>query len=290
MVVAGTVVGLFLLATARHDPSARLAVVVALVWALPNGIMGAVDDYRPMRSRTKFAIQAAAALAAAALGVRLETLAVPGLGAWDLGVLGWPFTILWLVWMANAFNFMDGLDALAAGCGMAFMVGFTLLARDAAPLGLVAAACAGGLAGFLKYNWPPARVFMGDGGSLYAGAVLGGLAVALSGGGVSGSVPFAASILLVGPFVWDATYTIAWRALRGEAMRPHKTHLFQRLAVAGWTPGRIRTIYFALTAATFAAALAYGGLGEGLRLAVLVAALAGGIALVVVARQAERHR
>lgn len=258
--------------------------VIALVWALANGLMGGLDDYWPMRSRVKFAIQTGAAAAAVALGLRLDVLAVPPFPPIELGWVAYPFTVLWLVWMANVFNFMDGMDALAAGTGIVHCAGFAVLAATAGAPGLAALAAAqgGALAGFLRYNAPPARIFMGDAGSLYCGAVLGGLAVALAPG-----VPFAAAILLLGTFVWDATYTIVRRLLRGDPMLPHRTHLFQRLALAGWSHARVRAVYFGLALAFAAGGLALPGVPAPAQAAILAAAAALAVGLLVVTRRQE---
>lgn len=271
-------------AIALGAPDARATILAIAGWALPNGLLGLLDDYRPMRSRVKFAFQLAVAIAVAAQGLRLETLAIPPFPPLALGWASIPFTALWLVWMANAFNFMDGMDALAAGSGLVFLVGFAIFA-GAGGLGVAAVALAGGLAGFLVYNAPPAKIFMGDAGSLFAGGVLGALPVALA-----PAVPFCASVLLLGPFVWDATYTIVRRLLRGDPMLPHRTHLFQRLALAGWSHGRVRAVYFALALAAAGGALAYPALGGAAQTALLGGALAAGFGLVMLVRRLERSR
>jgi UDP-N-acetylmuramyl pentapeptide phosphotransferase/UDP-N-acetylglucosamine-1-phosphate transferase len=276
--------GLAAIPFALGAADARATSLVVLGWALPNGLLGLVDDYRPMRSRVKFAIQLAVALAVAALGLRIDVLAVPPFPPLALGWAGIPFTALWLVWMANVFNFMDGMDALAAGSGVVFFVALAILAT-ATGLGAVAAGLAGGLAGFLVYNAPPAKMFMGDAGSLFVGAALGGLAVALA-----PAVPFCASVLLLGTFVWDATYTIVRRLFRGDPMLPHRTHLFQRLALAGWSHGRVRAVYFSLALAAAGGALAYPVLPSGAQAALLGAALAAGVGLVAITRRLERLR
>src|SRR5204863_2881345 len=99
---------------------------------------------------------------------------------------------------------MDGLDALAAGCGLLFFVGFVALAAlgGSCPPSLLAGLAAGAMLGFLRYNWPPAKIFMGDSGSLFAGAALAGLAVSEARPGCG--VPVVASVLLRGSFVWEA--------------------------------------------------------------------------------------
>src|SRR5262245_24482508 len=82
----------------------RLLWVALLVWALPSGLLGWLDDFRPMRSRVKFAVQAACAVAAALLGLRLEAIAVPPLPPLELGWAAVPVSALWLVWVGNLYN------------------------------------------------------------------------------------------------------------------------------------------------------------------------------------------
>jgi UDP-GlcNAc:undecaprenyl-phosphate GlcNAc-1-phosphate transferase len=267
----------------------RLALAV-LAWGLPNAVLGYVDDFRPMRSRVKLAIQLALALVAVSLGLRLDTLDVPPFAPVELGALAWPISALWLVWLANLYNFMDGMDALAAGSGALFLAGLGFWAHTAGlPAHAALAACVGcALLGFLRYNYPPAEIFMGDAGSLFVGAVLGGLALSLARADTA-AVPVAASTLLMGTFVWDATYTIARRALRGDPMLPHRTHLYQRLALAGWSHGRVRALYLGLALAALAAALALPGARPAAAALLLAAALAGGVGLVLLTRAVERR-
>jgi UDP-N-acetylmuramyl pentapeptide phosphotransferase/UDP-N-acetylglucosamine-1-phosphate transferase len=270
----------------------RLLVLLAAAFALANGAMGALDDYRPMRTPPKLAFQAVCAAAVVACGLRVEVIAVPPLGVLELGTLGGSvFSVLWLVWLANVFNFMDGMDALAAGCGTLFCAGLVgvALAGDAHGVAILALGLGGGLVGFLRYNAPPAKIFMGDGGSLFAGAALGGLALALAlpeGGGA----PIAVPALVMGPFVFDATFTVVRRLLRGDPMKPHRTHLYQRLALAGWSHGAVRALFFGLTAVCAASALAlvHGPRwSHGLWLAL---GLGGCAALVALVARAERQR
>lgn len=271
--------------------------VVGLAWALPNGVLGWIDDHRPLRSRTKFAIQCAAAVSACALGLRVRFFPgndaygflLEGTPAFLLAAGEWLFSILWLVWMANVFNFMDGIDAFAAGAGLMFFSAFAFISGRGAldSLGL-AAALAAACAGFLRFNWPPARVFMGDGGALYAGAALGGLAVVLAQTpGVD--APFIGSLFVLGTFLWDATYTIAWRVLMREPMLPHRTHLYQRLVLAGWSPGRVRLMFLTLTMVSALAGLAYPHLPSTGKAGLVGAALLVGAGIVVVTRALEKR-
>jgi UDP-N-acetylmuramyl pentapeptide phosphotransferase/UDP-N-acetylglucosamine-1-phosphate transferase len=148
--------------------------------------------------------------------------------------LGMMLVILYVTWMINLYNFMDGMDGLAAGMAV---IGFSCYAImgwlsgnwQFAQSSLVVAAAS---AGFLFFNFPPARIFMGDVGS----STLGLLAAAFSLWGVrDGVFPFWAAILIFSPFIADASVTLVRRMIRGEKIwQAHKTHYYQKLAQAGW--------------------------------------------------------
>ncbi len=273
------------LALAAGTADRNLAIAGVLFWALPNGVLGFLDDHRPLRSRVKLAWQVAFAVAAVLHGLRLDVLVLPPLEPIVMpAAVAIPLSVLWLVWMANLYNFMDGLDALAGASGVIYLAVFTFWATGDLPAhALLAAAVGAALLGFLRYNRPPARIFMGDAGSLFVGGVLGALSIAVARPDAS-AVPIAAPVLLMGAFVWDATYTIVRRLLRGDPMLPHRTHLYQRLAVAGWSHARVRGLYLVLGVLFAAAALALpaapalvlaGALAAALGLTLLVHAVEG---------------
>lgn len=166
---------------------------------------------------------------------------------WPGALWHWPpwmgigFSLLFILWMINLYNFMDGMDGLAAGMaviGFSFFALFGWVAGNPLFFGLslvVAAASAG----FLLYNFPPARIFMGDVGS----SVLGLSAAALSlWGAQDGIFPFWAAILVFSPFIVDATITLVRRLVHGERVwQAHKTHYYQRL-VQRW--GHRKTVLY----------------------------------------------
>jgi len=207
-----------------------LALLMALLGGLAVAVVGFIDDRQHLKAGPRLLVHAAAALWALAwLGglppVQLgEHLHSGGAAGYVLGVLG-------IVWVLNLFNFMDGIDALAASEGAFIAFGGALAAAlvsvaDVAwqPAVVVGAACCG----FLLWNWPPARIFMGDVGSGYLGYVIAVLAVA-----ATRTDPVALLVwLILGSLFWaDATVTLARRVLRGErAHAPHRSHAYQHLA------------------------------------------------------------
>ena len=159
---------------------------------------------------------------------------------WGLG-LPWPAALLvvpLLVWMTNLYNFMDGADGLAGGMAVIGFATYALAAWPQAP-GLAAAglAIAGAAAGFLVFNFPPARVFLGDAGSVPLGFLAGSLGLA---GWQAGLWAPWFPVLVFLPFIADATLTLLRRAIRGERVwQAHREHIYQRLALAGWAGRRL---------------------------------------------------
>ncbi len=167
------------------------------------------------------------------------------------------FSFLFLVWMINLYNFMDGMDGFAGGMAV-FGFGTLAILGGLADhqlfmvINLIVASAAGG---FLLFNFPPARVFMGDAGS----SSLGFLAAAFSlWGNREGIFPLWIAVLLFSPFIVDASATLLQRLLRGEKIwLAHKTHYYQRLVQLGW--GHKRTVlweYVLMAACSFSALLA----------------------------------
>ena len=225
-------------------------------------LAGLADDARGLGASLRLLVQTAAAAAIVAGGFTLESLLLPGTEI-GLGAFGPVLALLLLVWMTNLYNFMDGMDGLAGGMalwGFSVMALFGWFHGDHLYTGiaLVVAAAAGG---FLLFNLPPARLFMGDGGSSVLGLLAG---VLMLWGDGSGAFPLVAGLILFSPFVFDASFTLARRLLRGERIwQAHREHLYQRLVGCGW--GHRRTLIWAygLMAFCAAAALAYPRLGAG---------------------------
>ncbi len=207
------------------DALAGLLLVAAVSWA---------DDHRPLPAARRLLVQFGAGLLATAGGQVVLEVGWPGLGAVPLGILAVPLTVLGVVWAVNLFNFLDGMDGYAGAMGLIGFGGLGFLALrggadDLALAGLVAAAAC---LGFLAFNWPPARIFLGDVGS----APLGYLAAVLGLWGMRvGAWPAAVPLLVFAPFWTDATVTLARRVLTGQRFwEPHRSHAYQRLARAGW--------------------------------------------------------
>ena len=211
------------------------------VWtavALAFAALGWLDDRQPRSARARLLVQAALATA---FVVSTGVLLPPGLAttaAW-LWAGGAAFAaILIIVWTVNLYNFMDGADGFAALQALCTLAGALLIpgVMDAAPVVLLSTALAGAVAGFLCWNRPPARLFMGDAGSYFIGFELAAFALIEHN---AGGRPLIALILFL-PFVADATLTLLRRALSGERWwTAHRSHAYQRLLLGGWSVRRL---------------------------------------------------
>lgn len=205
-----------------NDPDWRWPAVIGAV------LLAAVswrDDRGHVPVRVRLLAQLAAILPVAWL------LPGPVAQGWLPGWLDLALAVVAWVWFANLYNFMDGIDGItgvetvALGCGLA-AVAATVGPMDEAGFGLVLAA---GAAGFLVWNWHPARVFLGDVGSVPFGYLAGGLLLALAGAG-----HWAAAVILPLYYLADATLTLLRRLARGEAVwRAHREHFYQRAVQGG---------------------------------------------------------
>ena len=202
-------------------------------------LLGLMDDVFTIRARYKFLGQVVAALAVCNAGIRIDTLAVPVLleGGVDFGPLSWPITVVWIVGITNAVNLIDGLDGLAAGIGL---ITTTVVAAISAHFGqlqmlALAMAMAGATGGFLVFNRNPARIFMGDGGSLFLGFMLATGSVLFS--CTKGTfVGLALPALALGVPIFDTFFCMLRRFLqRRSPFAPDRNHIHHRMLRRGLT-------------------------------------------------------
>jgi Fuc2NAc and GlcNAc transferase len=208
---------------------------VRLLAALAGGgaaiaLVGFIDDHRPLRARNRLIVHFAAAVWALVWLGGVPPLRV-GTEIVDLGALGHVLGVVAIVWTLNLYNFMVGIAGLAAGEATLIASGGAWFASQlgGAGVSVAFAAFAAASAGFLVWNWPPAKIFMGDVGSGYVGYVLAVLALAAM---WHSSVAVFVWLLLGGLFFTDATLTLVRRFMRGDRVsEAHRSHAYQRMAL-----------------------------------------------------------
>jgi UDP-N-acetylmuramyl pentapeptide phosphotransferase/UDP-N-acetylglucosamine-1-phosphate transferase len=211
-----------------------------LAAALVFGVIGLIDDLRPTPALVRLAAQFAAA--SAALPWLLH--AMHGSALWKLTFFAG--CALWITAYVNAFNFMDGINgisachAIAAGAAWAIVANLNNTPSLATVGALIGAACLA----FLPFNFPSARVFLGDVGSYFIGAWM-AVAVIV---GLRGGLPFEAAIAPVAVYLVDTSTTIVRRVRAGETWHaPHRSHVYQRLHQQGWSHARTTLVVTGFT-------------------------------------------
>ena len=193
--------------------------------------IGFWDDHTDLSKTLRLIMQLGAAIWAVMWLGGAPALPLGSQGV-QLGLLGSLIGVISIVWMINLFNFMDGIDAIASIETITVSIGaaIILFAAGNTPLTYVLLALAAATTGFLIWNWPPARIFMGDGGSSYIGFALATLAIATS---HAGGINLWSWLILLAVFVVDATVTLLVRMLRRERwLEAHRTHAYQNAARA----------------------------------------------------------
>lgn len=218
-----------------------VAMPPVIFWIAVGGLAGVslLDDFRPLPARVRFLTQLVAA----------------GLATWVLvpaewGLVAQVASVLFIVWMANLYNFMDGSNGLAGGMAVFGFAAYALAASLAgqSDLAVWSACIAAAAGGFLVFNFDPARIFMGDVGSVS----LGFLAAALGLQGLQQGVwPAWFPLLVFSVFIVDATVTLLRRGLRREKVwLAHREHFYQRLIQSGWSHRRLALNAYSLMFAT----------------------------------------
>lgn len=245
--------------TAAVPAEQRADIAPLLAGAAIVFLVGVLDDLVTLPAWPKVAGQVAAAAVVMLAGLLIERITI-GDRTWQLGMLAWPVTLCWIVGLTNAFNLIDGIDGLAAGiaaiAGTACLV--ILLSRGRAGEAMILSALVGAALGFLVYNFAPASIFLGDGGSLLFGFVLASTAIS---GWQKGATALAAGVplLIFALPIADATSALARRIGRRAAapispgrllrqiVEPDREHIHHRLQALGWSTPRTVLLLYAIT-------------------------------------------
>lgn len=275
----------------RQPTAAAPAMAGFVIGALLVTVISVIDDVRRLSSITRLLAHiVAAVLLIIGCGYPRE-IALPLVGNVPLLALGAPLALVWIVGLTNAYNFMDGIDGIAACQAIIAGLGWFLLGEidgqwTTSVLALLVTA---GSVGFLIHNWSPAKIFMGDVGSAFLGFIFAVFSVKM---GRENSRMYLAGVLLVWPFVFDSTFTFLRRLMKREnVFAAHRSHLYQRLVIAGWSHAATTLLYAGLdlTGVVLALLFVQGQTTTDWLVVLSLPALACGLWLLVL-QQESKHR
>src|SRR5438309_1673233 len=275
-----------LLSRAVHSDLRGIAVLLGC--GLLVLLLGIYDDLRGANAVVKFAALAAVTALFYALGGRIEGLSIPLIGGVTFHpILGFVLTMIWVVGIANAFNLIDGIDGLAAGSALfSSLVLLTVsLIQGKVMVTVVALVLTGALAGFLRYNFNPASIFLGDSGSLFIGFALAALSIQGS-QKASTAVAVAIPILACGLPVVDAGVTIARRFVSGKPIfQGDREHIHHMLLALGWSQRRVALVLYGVSAVFGLLAMVFVNSGNMTAIVLFVV----GVAVVVAVGHLRYH-
>jgi len=213
--------------------------------------VGLIDDIRTkgLRARIKFLAQLAAAIAVCAVGIRVKSVAVADWLTIDFGWFSWPLTLLWIVGITNAINLSDGLDGLAAGisaivCGV---IAIFAIYSGQVVMAVLMLALLGSLTGFLFFNFNPAKIFMGDSGSMFLGFTIASSSV-MCATKSSALVGLALPVLVLGIPIFDTLFSMLRRFLERRSMfAPDRSHFHHKLLDLGLKQRHAVIVIYAVT-------------------------------------------
>ena len=252
-IALGTLFPLFLLYFYNNSVSHILFgsssnVFVIIVGGLLISMLGLLDDIKGVGAKWKLAFQLALAVAAWMNGFAITAVSMPW-GIVQLGWLGFFFTVLWIVGIINAFNLIDGMDGLSSG--ISFFACITIMtlsiANDYMFVALVSAALAGAVVGFLIFNFNPAKIFMGDAGSMFIGYILAVLSLKNQSKGhtvISLLIP----VIAMGLPILDTTLAFVRRFLRNQSIFvADKQHIHHILLSKGWNQRKVVLVLYGIS-------------------------------------------
>lgn len=231
------------------EPESAMKWFPVLLGSLLMYGLGLWDDLKPLGARIKFAGQVATAVLVYKLGLSIERVNYPG-GAWsvELGAWSLPVTVFWLIAVPNIVNLIDGFDGLATGLGvfLAATLGIVGLHNEQLAVAWFAFTMAGALLGFLVFNFPPAKIFLGDGGAYFIGFCIAALSLTSANKGSVAAV-LLLTIVALGLPILDTIFAILRRAVRGfPIFHADNEHIHHKLASLGFSKRRVLLAIYGL--------------------------------------------
>ena len=224
----------------------QLAIILGSVAIFALGFW---DDLQPVGAKRKLLLQILVASLVYAMGIRVEILTIPFTDVvLEHRGVNYLITVLWLVSLTNLINLVDGVDGLAGGICLMLMGLLAYVGQATCNLHLLAAGLVGGLTGFLRYNFPPARIYLGDGGAYFLGFLIGIMTIVSSQKGTVVAAMMAPLFVLALPIL-DTTLAIVRRGVQGlPVFRPDRRHIHHRLLETGVPQRTIVLGVYAFTA------------------------------------------
>lgn len=259
----------------------NLDIIGILVGSAIIVIVGVLDDRYALPPKVKLLGQIAAAAALIPFGIQIEWINNPFGGYFYLDYLSIPVTIFWIISFTNVVNLIDGLDGLAAGVSAIACITVILVSvqMDYFHVAMLTSALAGGIVGFIRYNFNPATIFMGDTGSMFIGYMLGAIST-------FGAVKTATTVALIVPAIalglpiMDTAFAIMRRYTNGRPIfQPDKGHLHHRLLAMGLSQRQAVLLMYAISGALGVGAVLWAefdGFYAALIIAVIITAVAVG--------------
>ena len=259
--------------------------LTVLVCAVAISALGLVDDWRNVGPLVKVAVEAAAGGALWLAGVRA--------GVFGVAPLDLALTVAWVVVVTNAVNILDNMDGIASGVAAIAALSYFVIAagRGDFLVASMALAIAGASLGFLRHNFPPARIFLGDAGSLLLGFLLAALALKLDLVGVNGSIRSGVAILILAVPLFDMALVVASRLIGRRKIYVGGTdHSAHRMAALGWPHRRVAGALFAVQALSGGLAVWVTHMSPAAGFRVVAAEVAVMLVVVLVLLRLERPR
>lgn len=253
--------------------------------------LGFLDDLYTLRRTPRIIIWILITVLSLFFGIELHSISLPILGVVQFGVFSPVVTFLWLIGVTNLFNFMDGINGIA-GCEALIVAGFLAVIAFSAGNTLVFFASAiifSAVLGFLPYNFPKAKIFLGDGGSNFLGYIFAALAV-IGSQGDQFQIPFTIPVILLSMFLLDGGTTLIKRFPKGKDwLEPHRDHYYQRLVKLGYTHKQVTLFYCALNVILGSLALVILNVNERYSLTLMFVSIVPFLIVLIVTNRLEKE-
>jgi UDP-GlcNAc:undecaprenyl-phosphate GlcNAc-1-phosphate transferase len=254
-------------------------------------LLGVADDVKGLNARQKFSFQIMTALALYFGGFQINLVSNPFGGSIQLGWLALPVSILWIVGVTNAINLLDGIDGLATGVTVCIALSLAVIniANDNIMVALLTLCLAGACLGFLPHNFSPAKIFLGDSGSLFIGLVLSCIGI-ISLFKVTTAAIVIVPLILFGIPLFDTTAVFFGRLVRGDPLfKADKTHLHHRLLHLGMNHRQASLLLYSVSAGLGAVAI-FVNINRTPRTVIIASALAALLAVCVLFALRDRDK